>query len=904
MQDTKLSRTLNDGFQEMFTFRGHKLCVRGFSCVDSFEDKKATGIEIRKYKEPEFVSWDSKTVLVWERYGIKYRHKFDSKKMSIGTVVYLPRHKVFLAAANDFTFRVFGRRFDLIAFIPHQERAILAMEYDFENNLLLMSGSCGVSVWNFSRNITEEASFTLEKLFTFEGCTDWTNNIIFDQKTNRAFVLNDRNLSVISFKKRSIITRIDNAHESPLTRACWYPRSLVYITACSRGLIRCWTSHHNIKGTAAGGLGAGEKEGTQPVQDDEMSGKKFSLIHTFRVHTSAVTGLELHPVSGLLISASLDGYIKVLNLELFSELFSLKLDDGISFLKNIRYHGAVTCLFAHTNGVIRVWKVTSCCDYFMNCGYTVQRLVATDSPDYMEELVALSEVEREMSKTSDADSVSRVRARRASLNLHHQQQSHEPQQTLRQSGFVTAYAGQDLRVMSETGALVSRVEPECIVDPVLYDALSLSQELLFCLMETGILNVFCIRSLQATPIKSIAITGVTSTDMITSMVLIQVTPQDSIRGTDQQWGTGGEDLRGNRTTEEGGLEEFVMMGTSNGALICLDTMRSMETIYTVQAHAGPVVSILSRPLRRELITFGYKASESEMTVKIWKLPDMTTIHEIPGLFQISCWGASATLGLFALGNSSGYVHLYQPIEKQLLPLEVLREGHQHDSKVLCMSFCDYLRVFATSSEDRSIKIWDYDKRLVRTVVFNVPSPAILFNGMNGDLLITQRTYVLCTSRRIWDEGDVLRSLRSKGDPWGIEHTRAELMKVEEVYSKADMAMLAKLNLNYAVDGKGGGSGSAENWECEKVFPSGSHHSIHLSQQHQSMFTDYHLHSSAVADDSNGNRMGGGPALEHSFQAGNYSKTRAMAESRDNVLSNTQIRTYNVLSPRGRPDAPT
>jgi hypothetical protein len=41
-------------------------------------------------------------------------------------------------------------------------------------------------------------------------------------------------------------------------------------------------------------------------------------LHTFRAHSKEVTGLALHSVPGLAISAGLDGYMKVLNLEAFT----------------------------------------------------------------------------------------------------------------------------------------------------------------------------------------------------------------------------------------------------------------------------------------------------------------------------------------------------------------------------------------------------------------------------------------------------------------------------------------------------------------------------------------------------------------------------------------------------------
>jgi WD40 repeat protein len=105
------------------------------------------------------------------------------------------------------------------------------------------------------------------------------------------------------------------------------------MTGCVGGLIKCWTSFHFKEGkkksahaTSTDQAGAGEDDQEQPL----------SLLHTFNVHTAAVAGIVLHPTSGMAISASMDGVIRVLNLEMFTEIYSINLHGrGISRLTTI-----------------------------------------------------------------------------------------------------------------------------------------------------------------------------------------------------------------------------------------------------------------------------------------------------------------------------------------------------------------------------------------------------------------------------------------------------------------------------------------------------------------------------------------------------------------------------------------
>ena len=80
IRDKKNSNVLSDGFQEVFSFHGHSLTVLGIACIDQDEkikkDDESHVYETRKYKETQFLSWDSKGVMIWERGGLKIHHKF------------------------------------------------------------------------------------------------------------------------------------------------------------------------------------------------------------------------------------------------------------------------------------------------------------------------------------------------------------------------------------------------------------------------------------------------------------------------------------------------------------------------------------------------------------------------------------------------------------------------------------------------------------------------------------------------------------------------------------------------------------------------------------------------------------------------------------------------------------
>lgn len=97
----------------------------------------------------------------------------------------------------------------------------------------------------------------------------------------------------------------------------------------------------------------------------------------------------------------------------------------------------------------------------------------------------------------------------------------------------------------------------------------------------------------------------------------------------------------------------------------------------------------------------------------------------------------------------------------------MRHGQNHEQRVLSVCFDDALKVYMSCSQDSTVKVWDYEKRLVRTVVLNNPSSSVACNGNPGDVVVTQGTYLLTIPRAYWDEGDALQQLRNAQDPWDV-----------------------------------------------------------------------------------------------------------------------------------------
>jgi WD40 repeat protein len=230
---------LHDGLHEAFSFRSHKLQVRSFNVIEVFEDDKHQS-EFSSLREL-YVSLDARQILIWENNNLSSsgnptvisQLKFPKSQPNyIRSVLFIPKMKVFLAAALDMSFKIYDKGLNLLESIRHEERAILQLEFDPDKEIILSSGASGIAVWRLYRNTLLDTAHIMERMYSFEGCNTWVSRMVYEPKLNRVYAINDRSAKVLSISRRAIITELENVHDAPLTAICWYERNQLYITGC------------------------------------------------------------------------------------------------------------------------------------------------------------------------------------------------------------------------------------------------------------------------------------------------------------------------------------------------------------------------------------------------------------------------------------------------------------------------------------------------------------------------------------------------------------------------------------------------------------------------------------------------------------------------------------------------
>lgn len=183
---------LQDGFQEIFSFRGHKIQVKG---VISYELQDDYFVSEANRKQL-FLSWDARHIIIWEKRLARSPPKllkkleFQNKPANyIGAVLYVPKLKVFIAAALDMSFLIYDKNLNLLESIHHGERAILRMEYIADKALILLCGASGLSIWRIYRGNTLSSSLVMEKMKSLSECVGWISHMIYDKATSKLYAI-------------------------------------------------------------------------------------------------------------------------------------------------------------------------------------------------------------------------------------------------------------------------------------------------------------------------------------------------------------------------------------------------------------------------------------------------------------------------------------------------------------------------------------------------------------------------------------------------------------------------------------------------------------------------------------------------------------------------------------------
>lgn len=730
-----LQTAIRDGFQVIQVYPGHKRIVLGCSLFSCSDDNS---------RQESLISWDSKCICLWEGDIVIRQIRFPkSQEGYISCIEYIPRLNVFFAPCLDMTFKIYDRNLKLLDTIQHKERAIISLAYDSKSDILILSGALGLSVWKISRSIGTSNLFVLEKLFKFVGCEEWISRFVYDRPFGKLYGVNENTVWILDIKSRSTICKLIEIHDASVVKCCWYPQDQFLITGCARGLIKCWALHNdgNSKSASSGNV------------------QSYTLLSTIIAHSKAITGLSLHPIEGLLLTAGMDGYIKVFSLETFQVVNCYNTGEAISYFTLHHSETANYCLFAQSSGNISLWKIESCTSTFCSCEEKVVSLEVYERLNISPPKYSVFGV----SKLSSLDEKSTFSNLDKCGELSELGGNSVYSTSLDSDPVILINAGHEFVFLTgSSGNDFSRLEPEQLIEDISFFTYSVLQRILFCIIDNGYLRLFSTKGSSCTFIRDCFL-GALNNDKPTALTLVDCLPLTPLRSSSIS-----KDMRGNPSPNN--IDETLVIGTINGCLLYLDTFHECAMVNNHQLFHGKIRDLKYRAIRSELLVLGENNGNfSDLSLKILKLPHVILTHELY-LTKFSCWAYSFANSFVAVGCQDGLcrffsllnapitedmhnLSLLRNVQSDAYPItqctEIMKQDGDHAKKIVCIAFCDALKIFVTASVDFSIKLWDFDKTFIRTIFLNRIPTAILFANEYGDLFVSQGNDVVKISREIW-----------------------------------------------------------------------------------------------------------------------------------------------------------
>ncbi|XP_013923582.1 PREDICTED: WD repeat-containing protein KIAA1875-like [Thamnophis sirtalis] len=178
-----------------------------------------------------------------------------------------------------------------------------------------------------------------------------------------------------------------------------------------------------------------------------------------------------------------------------------------------------------------------------------------------------------------------------------------------------------------------------------------------------------------------------------------------------------------------------ILGHKNGSLSVIDWF-SGRVQYTVEAHNPERVTALAEYTTQICVL----SAGADLTVKMWRLFPYTE-ESLLLLLCISC--ASPAWHMCFLGETLAVAFqdpetvTYSIVHYNLMEQTRSEHGPEDDAQddITGLCCCPNLQLFASSSRDGSVKIWDHKNKLIRHLKLNTIPESLAFANHKGDLLV-------------------------------------------------------------------------------------------------------------------------------------------------------------------------
>lgn len=185
------------------------------------------------------------------------------------------------------------------------------------------------------------------------------------------------------------------------------------------------------------------------------------------------------------------------------------------------------------------------------------------------------------------------------------------------------------------------------------------------------------------------------------------------------------------------LEKFKVFGGSDtGEIIMINLDEYQKNIVCCQAHKGKVTDVRCHLVRPLLLSCG-----EDFYVKLWSYQSKGKSMQLE--FSYNCSGGIPLTCCFAQMKVEDVKCVPIMVATSDYKLWLWQDGkvYQHSvnddhvEPLTSLEFSPTLQLFATSSMDGTVKVWNMDNKLVREIHIGQPVTSVAFANRRGDLVV-------------------------------------------------------------------------------------------------------------------------------------------------------------------------
>jgi len=583
--------------------------------------------------------------------------------------------------------------------------SVKSVIYNDSTDELLTGGLGNFTVWSF-RKLKEQKLVRKSVIIVGIEPNDALQQLMVEDvigPAQRCFAVSSKRVYIFDIYGGKMLMCLDNLHKHEIT-SCIFVSNLTYLISSSNsGSIKVW---------------------------DES----WSLKHVFVGHCARVTQLLYYVPDNCIISASVDKTIRLWSLvflDLMQCIQTWSMTLGLGILPDN------STLYSYGDRGVEVWEITTLHKKLGNTGSEIKSMSSTTSPRVPTRLVVTLE-DKSLAILSPVTG-----------------------EVLELCYLPTPSPPPSSPSLGSSHTFLTESHP--LSRPSMRDVVYIPSEgFIYCLDDIGDIYVFIT---SGNPCKMMTVWRSSGLDCVSSCLtnyeyLVDATPYSEADLDNLQVAVREDQSAKFLLIQAGGQvnQNILMAGCEDGSLVMFNR-RFGRIDFRIQGHETAVAHIVSNTRHSRVVSAGH-----DHVIRIWRMYPFAEEALAP---MFSYYTVTTPKNLI-----TGLDRVFYSYEKPdtctfITVMHDLTDkknkyphnpDDDHTGAITSLTVSNSQRIFLSASVDSTIKVWNHNNKLLRTLVLNTIPSAITFGNHEGDILLTIKNEIRRVGHRVYLPEEYLKHM--------------------------------------------------------------------------------------------------------------------------------------------------